>query len=419
MKRSRLLTVFFTAAALMICGCNNGGNVPSDTAETAATEATEATELTESTEATEATEAVSSVVETSGTAETEKGVDHGEMRDIDIHELVSEMKTGWNLGNALDSTGGETAWGNPKTTREMIDTVAAAGFNVIRIPTTWGDKSDDSGNISDEWIARVNEVVDYAFDNGMYVILNCHHETDWIKPSMSTVDSILPRYTTMWKQIAERFEPYGDHLLFEGLNEPRVVGGENEWSGGTEDGREALNVLNKAFVDTVRATGGNNGKRALLVPTFAAAVTLSAVKDLEVPDDDRVIVSLHAYTPYSYTYHSNESYEVFVVDEYVEDEINKVFKIMDKYFTEKNIPVIVTEYGSVSKSPAGETKRNDDENIKWVKIFLERAKQSGIPCVIWDNGYYYSGNELFGILNRSSCTWYLPDYIKAIMSVYE
>ena len=403
MKKTSSFAALITSFALLLCGCGTAGAQTSGTA----------AETEKSSVPVAETEAGTTPDEPS------KGVDHGEMRDIDIHELVGEMKTGWNLGNTLDSNGGETAWGNPKTTHEMIDTVAAAGFNVIRIPTTWGEKMDADNKISEEWISRVNEVVDYAFDNGMYVILNCHHETDWIKPSMATVDGILPKYPAMWKQIAERFEPYGDHLLLEGLNEPRVVGGENEWSGGTEDGREALNVLNKAFVDTVRASGGNNAKRALLIPTFAAAVTLSAVKGLEVPDDDRIIVSLHAYTPYSYTYHSNESYEVYEVNDYVEDEINKVFKIMDKYFTEKNIPVIVTEYGSVSKSSPGETKRNDDENIKWVKLFLERAKQSGVPCVIWDNGYYYSGNELFGLLNRGTCTWFLPDYIKAIMSVYE
>ncbi|MBQ9385080.1 MAG: cellulase family glycosylhydrolase, partial [Ruminiclostridium sp.] len=113
------------------------------------------------------------------------------MRDIDVHELVGEMKTGWNLGNTLDSLGGETAWGNPKTTHGMIDTVAAAGFNVIRIPTTWGEKMDTENGytISDEWIDRVHEIVDYAFDNDMYVILNTHHETTWIKPSMAEMDS--------------------------------------------------------------------------------------------------------------------------------------------------------------------------------------------------------------------------------------
>ena len=399
MKKIKAMTAFILSVSLMICGCGNNTE-PVDTASSETT-----------TETTDAAEEAAPV----------KEVNYGEMRDIDVHELVGEMKTGWNLGNTLDALGGETAWGNPKTTHEMIDTVAAAGFNVIRIPTTWGEKMDAENGytISDEWIDRVHEIVDYAFDNDMYVILNTHHETAWIKPSMAEMDSVLPQFTALWTQIAESFEQYGDHLLFEGLNEPRIEGGENEWSGGTADGREALNILNQAFVDTVRATGGNNSKRALLITTFAAQVVKSGVEDLAIPEDDHIIVSLHAYTPYSYTYNSKESWEVFTFTDSVGKEIDKVFKIIDRYFIEKDIPVIITEYGSVSKSETGSTERNDAENVKWVKYYLERAKQSGIPCVWWDNGYYYSGNELFGMLNRGSCTWYLPELVEAIMSVYD
>ena len=348
--------------------------------------------------------------------------DHGEMRDIDIHELVGEMKTGWNLGNTLDAKGGETAWGNPKTTHEMIDAIAEAGFNVIRLPTTWGDKMGDSSTgykVSEEWMDRVGEIVDYAFDNDMFVILNCHHETSWIKPAMSETDNVLPKFTALWTQIAEHFEPYGDHLIFEGLNEPRIEGGANEWNGGTADGREALNVLNKAFVDTVRAAGGNNSRRALLITTFAAQVAKSALDDLVIPDDDRVMVSLHAYTPYNYTYNSKESWEVFTFTDDVAKEIDSVFDRIDKYFTDKNIPVVITEYGSVSKSEPGELTRNDSENAKWVKYYLGRAKKSGIPCVWWDNGYYYNGNELFGQFDRKNLTWFVPEVIDSIMSVYE
>ena len=392
MKKAKSIPALAISLSLFLCGCT----APAKPAETGA--------------------------DTTETVTSETPVTYlGEMRDIDIHELVGEMRTGWNLGNTFDALGGETAWGNPKTTHEMIDTVADVGFNVIRIPTTWGENIDDSDNyrISEQWLDRVNEVVDYAFDNDMYVILNCHHENSWIKPSMSEIDNVLPKYTAMWTQIAEHFEPYGDHLLFEGLNEPRIEGGKNEWNGGTADGREAVNVLNKAFVDTVRATGGNNTKRALLITTFAAQIVKSGLDALEMPDDDRIIVSLHAYTPYNYTYNSKESWEVFTFTDSVASEIDKVFDTIDKYFTEKDIPVIITEYGSVSKSEPGETTRNDAENAKWIKYYLERAKRSGIPCVVWDNGYYYSGNELFGQLDRKALKWYVPELIDSIMSVYK
>jgi len=343
------------------------------------------------------------------------------MRDLSITELVAEMKTGWNLGNTLDANDGETSWGNPITTHEMIDEVAKAGFNVIRIPTTWEKHfiEGDDYKIDEEWMKRVTEVVNYAFDNDMYVILNSHHETNWIKPSMDEVDNVLPKFKAMWTQIAENFKEYGDHLLFEGLNEPRIIGGTNEWNGGTEDGRQALNILNKAFVDTVRATGGNNSTRGLLITSFAAAVTDSALKDLEIPEDKNIIVSLHAYTPYDFTFSDGKN--LFYYDDSVGSSIDWLFNLIDSYFTSKNIPVIITEYGSVNKIESFNVVPNPryEENVKWVTKYLERAKQSGIPCVWWDNGSHFSGGEMFGIFNREECTWYTPDLVNAIMKIYE
>lgn len=343
------------------------------------------------------------------------------MRGLTAKELTAEMKTGWNLGNTLDANDGETSWGNPVTTHEMIDEVAKAGFDVLRIPTTWEKhfvEGDSEYKIDEEWMNRVQEIVNYAFDNDMYVILNCHHETEWIKPATNEVDNILPKFSAMWKQIAERFKEYGDHLLFEGLNEPRIIGGENEWGGGTEDGRKALDVLNQAFVDTVRATGGNNETRALLIPSFAAAVTDTALQDMKIPDDPNIIISLHAYTPYDFTY--SDGKDIFSYDESVGSSIDWVFGLIDKYFTSKDIPVIITEYGSVNKIESFAVVPNPRyaENVKWVTRYLERAKESGIPCVWWDNGTHFGSGELFGIFNREELSWYTPDLIEAIMQVY-
>ena len=395
MKHTTRISALALCVSFVLCGCNNK---PAEQTTTAASETTAAV--------------------TEAPAPT---VDYGEMRDIPLKDLIAEMKTGWNLGNTLDAPGGETAWGNPVTTKEMIDFVAAAGFDVIRLPTTWDQHIDDENGykIDEEWLARVHEIVDYAFDNGMYVILNTHHETNWIKPLTEEVDSFLPRFKALWTQIAESFEPYGDHLLFEGLNEPRVEGGPNEWNGGTKDNRAALNTLNKAFVDTVRATGGNNSKRALLITTVAAAVVDSAMKALEFPDDDRVLMSLHAYTPYNFTYHSMSEWEVYDYSEQVGNDIDNVFDKIDSYYTSKGIPVIITEYGSQSKSRPITEERIDDQNIEWVKHYLGRAKESGIPCVWWDNNCYYGSGERFGIFDRRNMKWFVPDLVDAIMSVYQ
>lgn len=397
MKKLSFLTALLLSAAVIFCGCSNNGNNVSDNSDDNPDDSS------------------------NSDSNSSYAVNKGEMRDISIQDLVAEMTTGWNLGNTLDANEGETSWGNPVTTHEMIDAVAQAGFNTLRIPTTWEQHFTDTPDfkIDESWMQRVQEIVDYAFDNNMYVIINCHHETNWIKPTMAEVDSVLPKFNSMWTQIAENFKDYGDHLLFEGLNEPRIVGGENEWGGGTEDGRKALNILNKSFVDTVRATGGNNATRGLLIPSYAAAVTDTALGDFEVPDDDHLIISLHAYTPYDFTYEDGRN--LFYYDDSVASSIDWVFGVIDKYFTSKNIPVIITEYGSVNKIEGFDVIPNPRyaENVKWVTKYLERAKQSGIPCVWWDNGYHFSGNELFGIFNRSDCSWYAPDLVEAIMNVYK
>ena len=137
---------------------------------------------------------------------------------VDPVELCGRITVGWNLGNSLDATGSgmssETSWGNPKTTKELILKVKEAGFDAVRIPTTWYNHLDSDFNISEEWIARVQEVVDYAYDEGMYVILNVHHE-NWNDPYESTLPDVKKKIKKLWTQIANRFESYGERLIFE------------------------------------------------------------------------------------------------------------------------------------------------------------------------------------------------------------
>lgn len=344
----------------------------------------------------------------------------GEMRGISAAELIAEMGTGWNLGNTMDSEeGGETGWGNPVTTKEMIDEVHRAGFDTLRIPTTWKNSMGGAPDytVDSEWLKRLEEIVGYALENDMYVIINTHHDTDWIKPQYEDVENVKVQLAALWTQIAEYFKDYGDHLIFEGLNEPRIVGGANEWNGGTEEGRDCLNQLNDVFVKTVRATGGNNETRTLLITTFAAQPAASGVSALTVPDDKYVGVSIHAYTPYRFTYDSvGESWNTAVFDGSCASEIDVLFASLNEAFISKGIPVIITEYGSVSKMIDKTWYiTNTEEVAKWAKHYVSAAEQYGIPCVWWDNGYHKSGNELFGIFNRRELTWYEPEVVTAIM----
>lgn len=328
-------------------------------------------------------------------------------------QIVDNMKIGWNLGNTLDCTGSwisgdlahETAWGNVKTTKAMIDAVKKAGFNTIRIPVSWGEHMDSQGNVSKEWLDRVQEVVDYAYGNGMYVILNTHHDTGWIKLDADSEKEVTKKFKILWKQIAERFKDYDEKLIFEGLNEPRTEGSAKEWTGGTKAEWEVLNRLHKAFVSTVRAGDGYNKTRLLMVTPYAASSSYSAMAALEIPDDDRIIVSIHAYIPYNAAFNGDSGEKT--LSESGKREIDTLMSNIDKLYLSKDIPVIIGEFGSVNKN-------NTEGRVEIAEYYVSAAKKYGVPCVWWDNGGFGTGSENFGLLNRKTLEWVFPEIVKAL-----
>ncbi|MDE7302153.1 MAG: cellulase family glycosylhydrolase [Oscillospiraceae bacterium] len=327
------------------------------------------------------------------------------------NEFVSKLKVGWNLGNALDATGGsgvssETSWGNVKTTKELINAVKKAGFNTVRIPVSWGKHIDSNGKIDEAWLDRVQEVVDYAYDNNMYVILNVHHDNNAFPLDDKNEAAVTKKYKNLWKQIAARFKDYDEKLIFEGRNEPRTEGSAKEWTGGTKAEWEVMNRMYKVFVDTVRESGGNNKTRFLMVAPYAATSTsYQAMTALEIPDD-RTIVEVHVYNPNNLALNGNLSYNTFDADG--QKELDWVFDNINKAYISKGIPVIIDECGYTNKG-------NTDERIKAYKYMITTAKKYGMPCVIWDNGATGEGNEKFGFINRTTCEWYFPELIKAIV----
>ncbi|MBR6381501.1 MAG: cellulase family glycosylhydrolase [Lachnospiraceae bacterium] len=347
-----------------------------------------------------------------------EGYDKYEMRGLTPTELIAEMKTGFNMGNALDAFDGaglsaETSWGNPKTTKEMVDAICAAGFNLIRIPVTFAGHMGPAPDytVEEEWMDRVQEVVDYCLDDGMYVLLDSHHEESWRIPDEEHIDAVNAQNTALWTQIAQRFADYGDHLVFDGLNEPRVKGGVNEWSGGTAENRACLISMNQGFVDAVRATGGKNEQRLLLVTSYASSANIQCIGNITVPDDPYMGISIHAYAPYDFCYESESSVRKWTGGRNYE--LDTLFSQLKGNLVNKGIPVILTEYGAVNK------QNNDEEVAKWVTYYLTCAKEAGIPCVWWDNGVSTGNGELFGIFNRRKLTWSRPAIVKAIMDVYD
>ena len=336
-----------------------------------------------------------------------------EMTVTSAKDLVAQMKIGWNLGNTMDSTGGtgldaETSWGNLTTTKEMIDKVKDAGFNVFRLPVSWGTHMSDDYTVDTAWMDRVQEIVNYAIDDGMYVILNTHHE-EWYMPQDDTCDKNMEQLTALWSQIAERFKGYDEHLIFEGLNEPRLRGTGAEWTG-TDEARAVINKWEKAFYDTVRASGGNNADRCLMITGYAASSAKNNLEAIELPnpDDDKLIVSVHAYLPYSF------ALDTAGTDIYDENngEISTLFQNIQSIFIDKGIPVIVGEFGSVNKD-------NTEDRIKCATDYLTAAKACGVPCIWWDNGTRIGNGENFGLLQRDPAmsSWYFPELIDAMMAV--
>ena len=339
-----------------------------------------------------------------------------EMRDINAMGVISEIGLGWSLGNTLDATGNgsgvssETSWGNPVTTQEMIDKVKEGGFNFIRIPTSWGKHMDENNVVNEEWMARVQEVVDYAYNSGMYVILNAHHE-DWYDPYYDNADAAEAKLRTLWKQIADRFENYSERLIFEGLNEPRKRNTALEWNGGDQEGWDVVNQLNKAFVETVRNAGGNNPKRMLMICGYAASSDPKVWDAIELPEnDENIIVSIHAYLPYNFALADTKTGQprfdperpasTQAIDELVDN-------IFDKFIS-KGVAVIIGETGARNRD-------NTEARAAWAEYYTSKCYGKGIPCAWWDNGAFSGSGENFGLLNRRSAEWQYPEVVEALV----
>lgn len=338
-------------------------------------------------------------------------------------EITEKMGVGWNLGNSLDSNNAgfssgniyeyETQWGNPKVTRSLINEVKAKGFNTVRIPVTWYQHISSDGNytIDPNWMTRVKEVVDYAYDNGMFVIINIHHE-NWINRSdfESAEASMETELRAVWKQIAEAFADYDQHLIFEGMNEPREVGGSaKEWDG-NENCYAVVNQLNNAFVETIRSVESPyRSTRMLMIPDYAASCKNYIYSYLTVPkaagsidadndgDDDYVAVSLHAYSPYEFAM-GNGDHSDFSSS--YESELEGMFSAMQAEFLQNGVQIVLGEF---SASNYG----YDSARLKWAEAYMRNASEYGIPCVLWDNNVEANnGGEAHGYINRSTEKWY-------------
>ena len=370
------------------------------------------------------------------------------LKNADTEAILEDMGLGWNLGNSLDATRGsglgtETSWSNPKTTQALIDKVKSLGFNTVRVPVSWGKHVSGSNyTIDSAWLARVKEVVDYCYKNDMYVILNIHHDTKSSEsasgagyyPRSSAYSSSEKFVTSVWSQVSEYFKDYDYHLIFETLNEPRLIGTGYEWwfnkwsiPSEVKDAIDCINKLNQKAVDTIRNTGSNNKGRLIMCPGYDASIDGATVSGFKLPTDisgnkNRIAVSVHAYSPYNFAMNIDTSNgATSTYSSSIKEELQNLFSTLKSNFRDKGIPVVIGEFGSTDKN-------NTAERVKWATDYTALAKKNNIPCVLWDNNAFavYNGSsivlnsEYHGYINRKNNTVTSPakDVIEALMKPY-
>ncbi|KAG4100111.1 glycoside hydrolase superfamily [Neocallimastix lanati (nom. inval.)] len=333
-------------------------------------------------------------------------------RDISSIDLVKDIRLGWNLGNTLDINCEnlleydndpkvfETCLGNPVTTEDVFNTLINHGFNLFRIPIRWYGHFGEAPNyiIDHKWLSRVHEIVDYSYQNGVYVIINNSFDV-WNNTYPRDINHAIEITTKLWEQIAEEFKEYDEHLIFENINSPNKKNFNEE---GDKESWEFINITNQVFIDTIRKGKGNNPNRHLLIAPYAAMVQENSIKNFHIPTtDNKIMISLHNFTPYNFTHGK--------IPKFTDTKsVDKIMKLIKNEFLSKNIAVIITEFGATANN-------NENERIHWADYFITKASNLGIPCTLWDNGKINKGKESYGIIDRTTYSIQYQDYINSLL----
>lgn len=336
--------------------------------------------------------------------------------DSDRLAFARRMGLGWNLGNTLEATGiqgktvreFETAWGQPVTTKAMFDGVRQAGFKSVRLPVAWSNLIGPAPTyeIHPDLMARVEEVVGYALDNDLVVMINIHWDGGWIKNFATDYDGTMTKYRAIWTQIAERFKGYDDRVVFESMNEEGCFDDLwNRWTNQPDNkskAYETLNSVNQAFVDLVRASGGGNASRYLLIAGYATDITNTIDPLFAMPRDpsNQCMVSVHYYDPFGFTHLEEDTSWAKAANTWgTPEEVAKVeadLRKVKEHFIDRGIPVVLGEYGCASqKDPASVNK--------YLTTVTETAHTLGLVPMLWDTG---------GVFDRETCAFKSPELAK-------
>ena len=318
------------------------------------------------------------------------------MRNITTQQLVNDMGLGINLGNTFEScgsrisnktvTGYETAWGSPVITQNIINGYANEGFGVLRIPVAWSNMMSSDYTISADYLNRVKTIVDWTIDAGMYAIVNLHWDSGWVNEFPNNKTESMKKYTAIWTQVSDAFKDYGDYLMFESQNE------ELGWNSlSTTESYALVNEINQKFVDIIRASGGNNPKRHLLISGYNTDIVKTCNSNFKMPSDpaNRCALSVHYYTPATFCILEEDAdwgkcQTTWGTSSDIA-ELEKYMDMMKNNYVSKGVPVIIGEYGCPKNN-------KDAASVQlFIKSVAEAAYKRDMCPVLWDTtGLHYS-----------------------------
>jgi aryl-phospho-beta-D-glucosidase BglC (GH1 family) len=344
-------------------------------------------------------------------------------KEVSSLEFLSKLSVGWNLGNDFDAynngVSSQTAWSNAAASQALFNGVKKAGFDVVRMPVTWlghiGTKK--SGYKLDEaWLEEVASAVAMAHKAGLTVIINIHHddkEEGWLSIKKAAADPLAEKeireeLVSVWTQIAQYFKNSGDYLLFETFNE--VQDGGWGWGNNRRDGGKQYDILNGwllAVVNAIRATGGNNAYRYIVLNGYSTNANLT-VQNLVIPEDPtpakvkRLIISVHYYDPYKFgieaTTHTwgRDAGAQGTDGESQEGSLRGTFASLKRTYVDKGYGVYIGECGVVYQ------KGYEKYREYYIEYVMKCAHDDNLLPIYWDNGYSGSGKETFGLFDRAT-----------------
>lgn len=345
----------------------------------------------------------------SGNDESTPDADDGDIMnftDKTAAQVVEEMGNGWNLGNTMEACGitasdpisFETCWGQPITEAQMFEGLKAAGFDSVRVPVAWSNmiSTDGTYTIDEAYFDRVEEIINYVLDNDMYCIINIHWDGGWWEAfgsdDTAVAEGAMDRYKAMWTQIADHYKGYSEKLIFESANEEL---GDRYFTMRRPQAYEKINEVNQAFVDIVRASGGNNDKRCLLIAGFGTDIDKTCKSSFKMPTDTidgHLMISVHYYTPSTYCIANSEDNEWGYRDSWGTDadiaEMRSYFEKM-KQFTDAGYPVIIGEYGVAQIKDENGAWVHKDGCTDFVKNVLLLSEEMGYCPMLWDCSNFY------------------------------